>query len=281
MHGRWDAVLAAASAACLALTCGCFSATAQGRLQASFACGGEMIAQGSARRVIDGRTFVLDDGREVRLAAIEVPPLPLPRESDPAPGGTAASDALAALLKGAQVTVKQAEPQKTDRYGRLAAYVFAVRDGVEHSVQADLVAAGLARVGAWVGSRACATELLRRESVARQAKLGLWASSYYDLLNADNPIDVMAEQGHFALVEGKVLSVREAGATIYVNFGRRWTEDFTVTILKRNERNFMAAGIEPKRLAGRQIRVRGWIEERGGPWIEAARPEQIEFADRQ
>jgi hypothetical protein len=32
-----------------------------------------------------------------------------------------------------------------------------------------------------------------------------------------------------------VLSVRESGATIYVNFGRRWTEDFTVTILKRNE----------------------------------------------
>jgi hypothetical protein len=27
-------------------------------------------------RVSDGRTFMLGDGREVRLAAIEVPPLP-------------------------------------------------------------------------------------------------------------------------------------------------------------------------------------------------------------
>jgi len=26
------------------------------------------------------------------------------------------------------------------------------------------------------------------------------------------------------------------------------------------------------------VRVRGWIEERGGPWVEAARPEQIEVA---
>ena len=76
-------------------------------------------------------------------------------------------------------------------------------------------------------------------------------------------------------------SVRESGATIYVNFGRRWTEDFTVTILKRNERKFVAAGVEPKRLAGRLIRVRGWIEERGGPWIEPAYPEQIELADRE
>ena len=224
---------------------------------------------------------MLDDGREIRLAAIEVPPLPLPQESDPAPGGTAARDALDVLLMGALVTLKQAEPQKTDRYGRIVAYAFTGHSGGERLVQADLVAAGYARVAARVGNFACATELLRRELGARAAKLGLWASSYYDLLRADNPTDVLAEQGHFVLVEGKVLSVRESGATIYVNFGRRWTEDFTVTILKRNERNFTAAGLEPKTLAGRQIRVRGWIEERGGPWIEATRPEQIEFADRQ
>jgi hypothetical protein len=34
------------------------------------------------------------------------------------------------------------------------------------------------------------------------------------LLNAENPAAVLAEQGHFALVEGKVVSVRESGATI-------------------------------------------------------------------
>jgi hypothetical protein len=34
-------------------------------------------------------------------------------------------------------------------------------------------------------------------------------------------------------------------------------------------------------LAGRRIRVRGWVEARGGEraWIEAERPEQIEMAD--
>jgi len=78
--------------------------------------------------------------------------------------------------------------------------------------------------------------------------------------------------------------VRESGATIYVNFGRRWSEDFTVTILKRSERRFAAAGLDVQRLAGRRVRVRGWIEERGGaggsPWIEVAHPEQIEFDDR-
>ena len=83
-------------------------------------------------------------------------------------------------------------------------------------------------------------------------------------------------RGRFALVEGKVVSVRESGGTIYVNFGRRWSEDFTVTIAKRNERVFSAAGLAPKSLSGQRVRIRGWIEERGGPWVEAARPEQIE-----
>ena len=95
---------------------------------------------------------------------------------------------------------------------------------------------------------------------------------------AEDPAEVLKQRGRFALVEGTVLSVRESGGTIYVNFGRRWSEDFTVTIAKRNERAFSAAGLEPKTLAGKRVRIRGWIEERGGPWVEAARPEQIEVA---
>ena len=74
--------------------------------------------------------------------------------------------------------------------------------------------------------------------------------------------------------------MRESGGTIYVNFGRRWTEDFTVTVLRRHERTFGAAGLDLKALAGRQVRVRGFVEERGGPWIEVTRPEQIEVAGR-
>jgi hypothetical protein len=98
--------------------------------------------------------------------------------------------------------------------------------------------------------------------------------------SADDPAALAGERGRFAIVEGKVLSVRESGGTIYVNFGRRWSEDFTVTIAKRNEKSFTAAGMEPKALANRRVRVRGWIEERGGPWVEAIRPEQIELVER-
>jgi hypothetical protein len=74
--------------------------------------------------------------------------------------------------------------------------------------------------------------------------------------------------------------VRESGGTIYVNFGRRWSEALTVTILKRHERTFTAAGIEPKTLEGRIVRVRGYVDVRNGPVIEATQPQQIEIATR-
>jgi hypothetical protein len=139
---------------------------------------------------------------------------------------------------------------------------------------------GFARVGSRIAG-SCAGDLLGREKAAREAKLGLWAYPYYEVLDAETPRDALAHRGRFALVEGKVASVRESGPTIYVNFGRRRIGDITVTILKRNERSFAAAGLDLRSLAGRRIRVRGWIEARGGDraWIEVERPEQVETAD--
>jgi hypothetical protein len=62
-----------------------------------------------------------------------------------------------------------------------------------------------------------------------------------------------------------------------MNFGRHWTRDFSVVIPRRLRATFAAAGVEPKRLAGRRVRVRGYIEQRRGPIIEADAPEQIEL----
>jgi hypothetical protein len=166
----------------------------------------------------------------------------------------------------------------------VVAYAYAVRDGEELFAQGEMLASGVARVGDRVGSRSCAAELLEREAAARRARLGLWADPYYEVLNAETPADVLARKGRFALVEGKVVSVRESGATIYVNFGRRWSEAFSVTVLKRNERNFAAAGLDLSGLTGRLVRVRGIVEQRGtsgSPSIEALHPEQIETADGQ
>lgn len=219
---------------------------------------------GAVASVRDGRTVTLADGREVRLLGIEA-------------GGD--GEALRRLVAGQ--TLRLAFPEgadrQTDRYGRLAAFAFLPE--AQDSVQRLLVAEGAARVAARAGGRLCAEPLLAAENAARAARRGLWADPNFAPLAAENLTGLGAARGHFALVEGQVLSVRESGATIYVNFGRRWTRDFTVIILKRQKRTFAAAGIDVDRLQGRRIRVRGVIEQRGGPVIQAMVPEQIEPAD--
>ncbi len=278
--GWRDQAVATILAAGFTVACGAVGAGAQQQAN-PIACGGDAVARGTVNQIIDGRTFRFDDGREVRLAAVEVPLPILPQQPAAAPGGAEARAALDALVGGDDVVLRRA-PLASDRYGRLVGYAYALRDGDELFAQGELIASGFARVGDSVGGRPCAAELLHREAGARDAKLGLWADGYYDVLDAEKPSDVLAQRGRFALVEGKVLSVRESGPVLYVNFGQRWSEGFAVTVLKRNERNFAAAGLDLKSLEGRRVRVRGWIEQRGAagsPGIEAAHPEQIEIAE--
>jgi hypothetical protein len=156
---------------------------------------------------------------------------------------------------------------------------FAFVGDAQESVQQAMLEQGHARVAIRVGEKACADALLSAECAARTAHRGLWADPNFAPLSAENLARLQAERGRFALVEGKALSVRESGATIYVNFGWRWTQDFTVTVLRRLQKAFAAAGIEPKTLAARRIQVRGWIEQRGGSVIAAEAPEQIELLD--
>jgi endonuclease YncB( thermonuclease family) len=246
----------------------------------STSCRSDPGGTGKVRAITDGRSFTLADGREVRLAGIEVPLLPGPGEAGTrAKAGLAARAALESIVAGQNVELRQND-MPADRYGRTTAFVYVSGGALPESVAHEMLARGFARVSAYVGERPCADEMLARERAARQAKLGLWGEPYYVIVSAESGAELVAESGRFTLAEGKVWSVRESGGTIYVNFGRQWSQALTVTILKRNERMFAAAGIEPKRLENRNVRVRGWVEERNGPRIEVTRPEQIEIAGR-
>jgi endonuclease YncB( thermonuclease family) len=234
-------------------------------------CRFELLGIGKVVQVVDGRSVLLDDGREVRISGIEIPQSPARGELPSA----SAKAALEAMLLGQLVELRGLQ-NVTDRYGRTVAFM--VRQDGAIDVAGDLLARGHAWVAAQIGDAACAAELLSRERVARTSKLGLWSEPSYDVIEARNAPQLLAARGRFSVVEGKVLSVRESGGTIYLNFGRRWSEALTVTISKRHERIFSGAGLWLNRLESRTVRIRGWIEERNGPRIEANRPEQIEVA---
>jgi hypothetical protein len=180
--------------------------------------------------------------------------------------------ALSAIVAGRDVTLR-GEDDTPDRYGRQPALVFL--SGSDTSVQATLLTQGDALSSATVTDRDCAATLAAAEAAARTARRGIWADSTA-IKNAESPGDILTGIGRFMVVEGKVLSVRQAGATTYLNFGRNWTRGFAVTIPKRMIAPFEAAGIILKSLENQRIRVRGWIEARTGPRIEVLRVGQIE-----
>jgi endonuclease YncB( thermonuclease family) len=220
---------------------------------------------GRVGEVIDGRSFRLDDGREIRLAGIET------SMSD-----ASARDALAALVRGREVTLR-GDDDAPDRYGRQTTFVYLPES--EMPVQRDLLAQGAALASADTVEKDCADLLAAAESEARIARRGIWGSSV--IKNAESSDDILSGIGRFTVVEGKVLSVRQAAATTYLNFGRNWTRGFAVIISKRVVPGLEAAGIAVNSLENRRIRVRGWVETRGGsspgPRIELLRWAQIEI----
>jgi endonuclease YncB( thermonuclease family) len=256
---RWRGGFVAA-----ALPCGLMLVAAAARPAVAAGCAFEPQGEGRVAAVIDSRTFRLQDGREVRLAGIE----PVVAEK------ANRTSALAAIVAGREVTLR-GEDDTPDRYGRQPAFVF-LDDSATMMVQGLLLAQGEALVSATVTDKNCAKVLIAEENAARDAKRGTWADPAA-LKNAESPGDILAGIGRFAVVEGKVLSVRQAGATTYLNFGRSWTQDFAVTISRRATAGLEAAGIIVKSLENQRIRVRGWVEARGGPRIEVLRAEQIEL----
>lgn len=222
-------------------------------------------AQGAGRVTIaiDARTFRLEDGREVRLAGIESA-----TTEEPNP-----ISALSAIITGHDVTL-HGEDDTPDRYGRQPAFVFLASS--ETTVQALLLSQGEALVSGAITNKDCASILTAAEAAGRKARKGIWANPAA-IKNAGSPGDILTGIGQFTVVEGKVLSVRQSGSTTYLNFGRSWTRDFAVTIPRRTLSAFEAAGIVLKSLENRRVRVRGWVEARGGPRIEVLQVGQIEL----
>jgi endonuclease YncB( thermonuclease family) len=215
---------------------------------------------GHVAEIIDGRGFRLSDGREIRLAGIEL----ITADDKGGP--------LAALVKDKDVSLRGSD-DTPDRYGRQTAFAFLADSDI--SVQAQLLAQGAALASPDVADRDCAAALLAAEAEARTAKRGTWATPNV-IKNAESAADILAGIGRFVLVEGRVLSVRQAGTTTYLNFGRNWTRDFAATISRRMMPAVESSGLTLKSLENRRIRIRGWVEAHPGPRIEVVRAGQIE-----
>lgn len=215
--------------------------------------------------VEDARTLKLADGRLVRPAGIESFAL---IGADAERADALLAERLSTLLAGRQVRLDPIS-ERPDRYGRHAALV---------ALEGELVQAQLAAEGSAVafpdGSMPaeCFAALLRAEAAARRRGAGLWTVAK---VLPGVPGALSPHLGSYVIFEGKVLSVGNRTRRTYLNFGRRWSEDVTVVIESADRASF--GGAEAlEGLAGRRVRVRGFVEERGGPLLRARWTGQIE-----
>ncbi len=104
------------------------------RAQDGTACKLTALGTANVTAVLDGGTLMLDDGRELRLAGIEV--------------AAGSRDALQALAAGQPLRLERLGPEQ-DRYGRLVAFAFP--GDTAQSLQAALLEQGRARVSARIG----------------------------------------------------------------------------------------------------------------------------------
>ncbi|MDZ4381972.1 MAG: thermonuclease family protein [Parvibaculum sp.] len=240
-------------------------------------------------KVIDGDTLVLEDGREVRLTGIQAPKLPLGRPNfDTWPLAGEARDAVAGIALGKPVMLRFGGA-RIDRHMRVLAQVFVARDeGGFDWLQKEMLERGLARVYTFSDNRACSRELLEAERAARGEGRGIWADPFYGIHDAADVAGLLERVGRFELVEGRVASAALVRGKLYLNFGDDYRKDFTVTVQERDVKLFgrdepwgsLLGGTEAtdvSALAGRHVRVRGWLDRYNGPEMEATHPEQIEF----
>jgi endonuclease YncB( thermonuclease family) len=215
--------------------------------------------------VIDGETLALADGRTLRLAEIEVPG---PATRGEAEMAARARDALAKLVSGKPLELRYGGAQ-TDRHGRVVAQLFAGG----RWVQRELVRRGLARVQGAADQRIGVTALLATEAAARKARRGIWRRRFFAVRAPD---EAARDAGSFQIVEGVVTDTAPVGGGVRVNFGPDWHTAFSLRIGGEALKLCRAAGLDPLKLTGARLRVRGYIDGTRRPTIEVTFPEQIE-----
>ena len=99
------------------------------------------------------------------------------------------------------------------------------------------------------------------------SKLGLLAASYYDRPDAESFTGVLAKQGHLRCLRVRC-SVRESGATIFVNFERRWSKDFTLRCRSEMSVSSRRRTLNQPSLPDTASRYAAFPSNAAAPWIE-------------
>ncbi|MEM8833726.1 MAG: thermonuclease family protein [Pseudomonadota bacterium] len=225
----------------------------------------KLTKTGRVDKIIDGLTFTLKDGTVVRLASIDIPDR-YERQNN------LYEQAVVTILKdlfksGTKVHLFQTRSSKEGRRNRMGhRLAHVVTDDDNIWIQGQLLQEGLAHVYNDPDQDELLAELLEAELKSMRAQNGIWDRSSPYFLRTPDQLDV--SQDEFVVVQATPKKVATVRNNVYLNFGQNWKNDFTVMITPDQRKKLARNGVDPLSLANQPLRVRGWLREYNGPFIE-------------
>lgn len=219
-------------------------------------------------KIVDGDTLRLRDGRRVRLIGINAPEMG-GRGRRTEAYAVQATRRLTGLVKANnnKVNLRVGDPSQ-DRYGRVLAHAYD-RAGV--SLEAQLVAEGLAYHTVVAPNTALAGCLTQAELQARDQRVGLWKNATFTHAKDIN-------SGGFTLLRGRVARVQRNRGGVWLELEHSVTVNIPLSSLQYFKGQRFAEW------QGRTLKTRGWVTERRGQrnkyakWrLTASHPSMLEW----
>ncbi|MFW6006673.1 MAG: thermonuclease family protein [Bacillota bacterium] len=225
------------------------------------------------KKIIDGDTFVINNGEKVRLIGVDTPEFN--REKDDKTRDFYAKRAAEYTRKWLKqkydnIYLEYGNELK-DEYDRLLAYVF-LPDGTFFN--ARILKDGYAYLLTVPPNIKYVKLFKKTVGEARENKRGLWKKTLkedYPVISPEKADEFMGEK---VIVEGKVIDTHDSGEAIFLNFDKEYWNTFTGVIFKTDEYKFL---ISPeKNYLNSKVRILGTIQEyKGSPEIIIEQPHQI------
>lgn len=222
----------------------------------------------TVRHVLDGDSFILADGREVRLIGVNAPEM----GKDGQPGQPLAKQArhrLSALIKGKPLLLT-AGRERRDHYGRWLMHA-RLPDGT--SVEEILLREGLAWAIAVPPNVDRLDRLLGAETEARAARRGVWGEAAY----APKPAaQLTAEDTGFRFIEGTIQRHARGRQVIYFDLA----PSVALVVPRADWQKYFNGNGKPSDWVGRRVTARGWLTEyKGRLHLRVPHPAMLTWRD--
>jgi hypothetical protein len=167
-----------------------------------------------------------------------------------------------------------------NRWGLVPAWIVQVDEEEKRLLQFADLQRGKALYAPDQSSGVCAGFLRHAEASARKNKKGIWDSGSRSLVySASAPRKLEKAAGAYVIAQGRIVSLGNTRSTRYLNFGKYWKTDFTVTLKTSDEGSFntelVHSGWRIDALAGQVVELRGVVQLKDGPHIALTHPGQL------